>query len=113
MQPDLPEPVVPAMRMCGMRERSVQIALPEMSLPSQTESGLRGLREVVEDVAERDEVRRGVRHLDADGLLAGDRREDADLRRGERVREVVLQRGDLRDLRSGGELKLVARDARS
>ncbi len=40
MQPDLPEPVVPAMSRCGMRERSVQTALPEMSLPSQTLSGL-------------------------------------------------------------------------
>ena len=40
MQPDLPDPVVPAMSRCGMRARSVQIALPEMSLPSQTESGL-------------------------------------------------------------------------
>ena len=40
MQPDLPEPVVPAIRMCGMRARSVQTELPEMSLPSQTESGL-------------------------------------------------------------------------
>ena len=43
------------------------------------------------DVAERDEVRAEVRHLDADRLLAGDRREDPDLRRGERVAEVVLQ----------------------
>ena len=40
MQPDLPEPVVPAIRMCGIRARSVQTAWPEMSLPSQTESGL-------------------------------------------------------------------------
>jgi hypothetical protein len=40
MQPDLPEPVVPAMRMCGMRARSAQTALPAMSLPSQTASGL-------------------------------------------------------------------------
>jgi hypothetical protein len=40
MQPDLPEPVVPAIRMCGMRARSVQTDWPEMSLPSQTESGL-------------------------------------------------------------------------
>src|SRR4029453_13279255 len=46
MQPDLPEPVVPAIRMCGMRARSVHTELPEMSLPSKTESGLagRGLR---------------------------------------------------------------------
>ena len=40
MHPDLPEPVVPAISRCGMRARSVQIAWPEMSLPSQTESGL-------------------------------------------------------------------------
>jgi hypothetical protein len=40
MQPDLPEPVVPAISRCGMRARSVQTALPEMSLPSQTLSGL-------------------------------------------------------------------------
>ena len=48
--------------------------------------------QVVEDVAERDELRREVRHLDADRLLAGDRREDADLGRRERVGEVVLER---------------------
>ena len=40
MHPDLPEPVVPAIRMCGIRARSAQTALPEMSLPSQTASGL-------------------------------------------------------------------------
>ena len=40
MQPDLPEPVVPAISRCGMRARSVQTELPEMSLPSQTLSGL-------------------------------------------------------------------------
>ena len=40
MQPDLPEPVVPAISRCGIRARSVQTAFPEMSLPSQTESGL-------------------------------------------------------------------------
>ena len=86
MQPDLPEPVVPAISRCGMRARSVQTAAPEMSLPSQTESGLAVAGSGVEDVAERDEVRREVRQLDADRLLAGDRREDADLGRRERVR---------------------------
>ena len=67
----------------------------------------------LEDVAERDEVRREVRQLDADRLLAGDRREDPDLGRGERVREVVLQRRDLGDLRPRRELQLVARHARA
>ncbi len=40
MQPDLPEPVVPAISRWGIRARSVQTAAPEMSLPSQTETGL-------------------------------------------------------------------------
>ena len=35
-----PEPVVPAISRCGIRARSVQTAVPEMSLPSQTASGL-------------------------------------------------------------------------
>ena len=70
MQPDLPEPVVPAIRMCGIRARSVQTELPEMSLPSQTERA-RGRGQVVVDVAERDDVRAEVGNLDADGLLAG------------------------------------------
>ncbi len=72
----------------------------------------RGRRQVVVDVAERDEVRAEVRDLDADSLLAGDRSEDADLGRRERVREVVLEGRDLRDLRSRRKLQLVARHAR-
>ena len=113
MQPDLPEPVVPAIRMCGIRARSVQTALPEMSLPSQTESGLAvaGRSSKMSPSVTRFGVE--VRHLDADGLLAGDRREDADLGRRERVGEVVLERGDLRDLRPGRELELVAGHARA
>ena len=47
--------------------------------------------QVVVDVAERDDRRAEVRHLDADGLLAGDRREDAQLGRRQRVREVVAE----------------------
>ncbi len=38
-QPDLPAPVVPATSTCGCLARSVPIALPAMSLPSQTVSG--------------------------------------------------------------------------
>ena len=108
-QPDLPEPVVPAISRCGIRARSVQTAAPEMSLPSQTETRARRRRQRLEDVAERDEVRREVRQLDADRLLAGDRREDADLGRRERVREVVLQRRDLR--RPSSPARAAARSA--
>jgi hypothetical protein len=75
--------------------------------------GARALRQVGEDVAERDEVRAQVRDLDADRLLAGDRREDPDLGRREGVGEVVPQAGDLADLDAGRELELVARDARA
>ena len=39
MQPDLPAPVVPATSRCGIFAMSVPIALPAMSLPSQTETG--------------------------------------------------------------------------
>ena len=39
MAPDLPEPVVPATSTWGCFARSVPIALPAMSLPSQTVSG--------------------------------------------------------------------------
>ena len=52
-------------------------------------------------------------HLDADGLLARDRREDADVGRGQRVGEVVLQLRDLADLDARREPQLVARDVRS
>ena len=53
-----------------------------------------------------------VGDLDADGLLAGDRGEDADVRGGERVGEVVLELGDLADLDAGREPQLVAGDVR-
>ena len=48
-----------------------------------------------EDVAEVDDAAVAVGDLDADGLLAGDRGEDADLGGGQRVGEVVLELGDL------------------
>ena len=58
-------------------------------------------------------MRRAFGNLDADGLLAGDRREDADVGRGERVGEVVLELGDLADLRARRELQLVAAHVRT
>ena len=39
MQPDFPEPVVPAMRMCGIVARFIITALPLMSRPTATSSG--------------------------------------------------------------------------
>ena len=54
-----------------------------------------------------------VGHLDADGLLAGDRGEDADLGGGEGVGQVVAQLGHAAHLDAGGELQLVPGDARA
>ena len=56
------------------------------------------LGRVLVDVAEAHDPAVLVGDLDADGLLAGDRREDADVGRGQRVGEVVLELGDLRHL---------------
>src|SRR5205085_8176578 len=53
---------------------------------------------VLEDVPQVDDAPLRIGYLHAYRLLAGDRREDADLRGGQRVREVVLELGDLGDL---------------
>src|SRR6185437_16009234 len=66
------------------------------------------LRPPAVDVTEADQAAALVRDLHSDGLLAGDRRQDPDVGRGERVGEVVLELRDLRDLRPGRQLELVA-----
>src|SRR5262249_15918410 len=68
-------------------------------------------RQVAEDVAERDDARAEVRHLDPDGLFAGDRGQDANLGRREGVAQVVLQVRHFADLGAGRELELVPGDA--
>jgi hypothetical protein len=82
-------------------------------LPEPDRERARARGQVGVDVPERDDVGGRVRHLDADGLLAGDRRQDADLRRRERIGEVVLERRHLRDLRPRRELELVAGHTRT
>ncbi len=89
-----------------------RLAAEVQAEPRHQRAGVR--RELAGDVAERDQRRLGVRHLHADGLLARDRRDDAQLlARGEGVGEVVAQRGDAADLGAGGQLQLVAGDARA
>ena len=96
-----------------MRARSVQTALPEMSLPSHTASGL-ACPGISPKMSPRvTSFGREVRDLDADRLLARDRGKDPDLGRRERIGEVVLETGDLGDLGPGRELELVADDARA
>ena len=70
-----------------------------------------GLR--AQHIAEGDVLTVGVRDLDTDGLLAGDRREDAHVGAGHGVGDVLRQRSDLLDLRTGAEFHLVAGDRRS
>ena len=52
-------------------------------------------------------------HFDADGALAGDRRDDADAQRGEAQRDVVLQVLDLADAHARLRDDLVERHRRS
>ncbi len=113
MQPDLPEP-----GRAGDEEvrHAREIGPDRVSgdvLAEPHGQRARRRRKVSVDVAEGDELRREVRHLDAHGLLAGDRSEDADLRGRECVAEVVLEPGDLRHLRPRRELQLVPRHARA
>ncbi len=71
--------------------------------------GLAGLGRA-QDVAERDEVALLVGHLDPDRRPTRDRRQDAHVGRGHRVRDVLVEACHAGDLHAGGELELVARD---
>ena len=81
MQLDLPAPVAPATRRCGIVAKFISTARPEMSRPARDLERMRRLPSLgrAEDVAQRDEMALAVRHLDADGRAARDRSEDADV----------------------------------
>ena len=120
MQPDFPEPVVPATEQVRhAREVGPHgVARDVLAEPHGQRRAAAGLAVLLaqlaaEDVAEVDHAVALVGHLHADRLLAGNRSEDADVGGGERVGDVVLQLGDLRDLGAGREPQLVARDARA
>ena len=66
-----------------------------------------------QDVAEGHVFAIGVGDLDADGALAGDRREDANVGGGHRVGYVFRQVRELIDLDAGSEDDLVAGDCRA
>ena len=61
-----------------------------------------------QDVAEGHVLAVGVGDLDADGALAGNRREDTHVGRGHRIGDVLRQVGELVDLDAGAEHDLVA-----
>ena len=77
MHDDLPDPVAPEMRMCGISARFAMTARPAMSRPMRHLERVRvadGLASFESRMSPQgDELARPVRHLDADGRLAGDR----------------------------------------
>ena len=101
MQTLLPEPVAPAISRCGIFARSATTGSPGDAL-AQRDRELGLLRQVLElrrlhHAAHRDHRGAVVRHLDADDRAARHGRLDAQGRRREREREVVLERRDLVD----------------
>ena len=67
----------------------------------------------VEDVLHGHNLRVGVRHLDADGALARDGRDDTDAEGGEAQRDVVLQVLDFADANAFCRYNLVQGNGRS
>ena len=115
MQLDLPAPVAPAMRMCGISARLAMTARPAMSRPTADLARVRGPAGLLagEDVAEGHELALRVRHLDADRRAARDGRQDAHVGRRHRVGDVLREAGDPVDLHARAELELVAGDGRA
>ena len=87
------------------------VAVDPLAEPGDQRRGL--LRPAGVDVAEADHLAGAVGNLDPDRLLAGDRREDADVGRGERVGDVVGELGDFLDFGPGREAQLEAGDVRA
>ncbi len=114
-QTDLPAPVAPATRRCGILQRSPNTGRPVMSLPSAIQSGGTwprfGIASRISRIATTATVL--IRNLDADGRFSGNRRLDAHAGCGQRERQIVGERGDPRDLDAALGLQLVARDRRS
>ena len=107
---DLPAPVAPAISRCGVDDRSMNTARPAMSLPTATSSGWVAWpppRRTAMQIAERDELTMMIGDLDTDRRATGDRRQDADIGGGHRVRDVFLEAGDLSDLDARPELEFV------
>ena len=89
----LPVPVRPAISRCGSVVRSTTIGLPATSLPRKI-----GIRiflalplALFDHFAQADQLPLVVGHFDADGVLAGDRRDDAHARHAQGDGQVVGQ----------------------
>ena len=114
-QTDLPVPVRPAIKRCGMSARSKTsgLALDVLAEEQRDAAFLGPPGDAGHHVAQPDHVAVVVGHLDADGRLAGNRRHDADARHRQGDRQVVGQAHDLRDPQPGLELDLELGDHRA
>ena len=115
MATDLPEPVVPAISRCGIFARSATTGVAADVLAERERERRRqlviGAR--AQDLAERHQLARLVRDLEADHGLARDDLDDAHADRRQRAREVLGEGADLADLDAGRRLQLEARDHRT
>ncbi len=112
---DLPEPVEPATRQVRhLREVGRdEVALDVLAEADDQRVVVAAGGRVGEHVGQPNHLAVGVGNLDADGGLAGDRREHPDALGGHGVGDVLLQRRDLLDLHAGSEFDLVAGDGRA
>jgi hypothetical protein len=97
-----------------LREVGDDVAALDVLADAHHHRVLAGARHLAaQHVAEADLLAVGVRDLDADRGLAGDRAEDAHVGRGDGIRDVLGEGGDPLDLDAGAELDLVAGDRRA
>ena len=111
MPTDLPEPVVPAISRCGMRERSTMTGSPPIFLPSASASraSVSWKSGDFDHLAQHHDLAPVVGKLDADGVAAG-HDGDAGGDRAHRAGDVVGKADHARGLGAGRRLELVERD---
>ena len=98
-----------------MAARFIITERPLMSRPTATSSGwvARRASSLTRMSPSGHHLAPGVGHLDPDGLLARDRRQDAHVGRRHRVRDVLVEAGDPVDLHARAQLELEAGDGRA
>ena len=115
MHDDLPAPVAPAIKRCGISARFTITGRPAMSLPEGDLEGMGGSLGLdrLQHAAEGDELAVTVGHLDADRRPARDRGKDAHVGRGHGVGDVLGEGGHPGHFHAGTELELETGHRRS
>ncbi len=111
---DLPEPVVPAIKRCGMRARSTMMESPPIFLPRHSGSFATDFVVVLDrqQFAQIDLFAMRVRQFDADGVAARNHR-DARRKRAHRTGDVVGQPDHPRRFDAGCGFEFVQRHHRT